>query len=196
MMKTNNSGNTAKLLAIPLMFSLLFSSNYKTYAERCQYCFPKREIVRRYSSDNIKPVFSVKTKRGDRTAVEKILYVLENVPDAYQKIVNDYGAEIIIFDGKLSEISAIPEETIPRGYPEWVSIDDLNGIYEKKKKKIFMSQSIAPGCDWDENECIALHEYGHAVHEALGRVPGNFMKIHKQYKMTESLEDKSKSDLA
>ncbi len=117
-----------------------------------------REFCTRFETAN----YRVEAAGSDLQSVKSIVNRLEHVPDPFQKIVNDYKATVVIYDGDVLDHVSSFEAT-----------DDLrnvSGVYVPSVNGIFINhQGHRPD---DKSVCLELHEYGHAVDQALASLPG------------------------
>ena len=118
-----------------------------------------------YSSDKVAPNYIINVKQVNIESINKTLSVFENVPDAYKKIVNDFGGIIVIFDGKLTANSNM---VFLKGSAYY---DNLPGAYVSLIKEAFIKQGYS-----SHHYNLELHEYGHMFYDALHE-PKEFLSI-------------------
>lgn len=118
-----------------------------------------------YSSDRVTPNYRVYVKQVNIESINKTFSVLENVPDAYKKIVNDFGGIIVIFDGKLTANSNM---VFLKGSAYY---DNLPGAYDPLTKEAFIKQGYSI-----PHYNLELHEYGHMFYDAIHE-PKEFLNI-------------------
>ncbi|MEK6940866.1 MAG: hypothetical protein AABW49_03125 [Nanoarchaeota archaeon] len=127
--------------------------------------------------DNVGEVHGAHTWRSHpvlevRGSIEykPLLDVLERVPDEYQDLTNAYRGEVVLFKGLLTENKELRQlrgKNVPGIYPP-VPYDSLNGLYDPKTKKAFVSNRFQS--QPEAKGSTPLHEYGHLVDDALGHI--------------------------
>ncbi len=142
----------------------------------------QRKIVRQYSSEEVIPNYKLNVREKDQKSIDNILDILENVPDTYQKAVNDYGGTVEIFDGKITDNESMRhlKGKKIRGSEHISNWDNHQASHVPYEKKILIKQNYS-----HFSPCInlELHEYGHITDSALGNISykGEFKKIFEDY---------------
>ncbi len=125
----------------------------------------ERKIIGMNSPDRITPNYIINVKQVNIESINRTLSILGNVPDAYKKIVNDFGGIIVIFDGKLTANSNM---VFLKGNAYY---DNLPGAYNPLTKEAFIKQGYSIPC-----YNLELHEYGHMFYDAIHE-PKEFLSI-------------------
>jgi len=122
------------------------------------------------ASNTVHAKHRLNVKNESPAEINRILSTLERVPDPLQKIVNDYGATVVIFDGVITDNESMgywKGVQIPK-WSEGKTYDILPGAYSRGYKEALVHQKPSPGSHGSVS--LELHEYGHAAAYALGEL--------------------------
>jgi Pro-Pro endopeptidase len=120
------------------------------------------------SSDEVKVNYRLNVKERDQESIDQILGNLEKVPDAYQKIGNDFEGMIVIFDGNVTDNPSM-ESWKGKQIPKWKkgkTYDILPGVYSITWKEALIKQNYSEKSHGSVN--LELHEDAHLIDHALG----------------------------
>lgn len=143
-------------------------------------------IRSQHCTQEITPNYEVKAKLCDQETTKKMLSELEKVPNPFQKILNDYGVRIVLFDGDIRD-----------HLPPFEITDDLEGrkgVFSPTTKKILVShegQRIN-----DQSLGRELHEYGHAIDLAIADLPETPYTNRTGYRVSDLREFKNIHQIA
>ncbi|GBE20166.1 hypothetical protein BMS3Abin17_00902 [archaeon BMS3Abin17] len=177
-LKKTNIKNWVLMAPLVLLLSCVSLGSHPTLEQRAE--------VRKYSSDKVIPDYILRVKDKDSKKIRKMKDILENVPDAIQKKINDFGGKVLIFEGKMTDN---PELSHLKGtFLGYRRVEDLEATYWRKPRiaavKLVLSGSYGGGNP-------VLHEYGHLGDHAFGDISesSEFRKVYEANPCTSSYSD-------
>ena len=127
-------------------------------ASACSTVGPKPvSSVSQYCTQSVTANHRDSTWDRDPRNAENIVRTLENVPDAFQTLINDFGAVVVVFDG--SAWDHVPS------YEAGENPESVSGLFVSSTKEILINHNGHQPTDTSVS--LELHEFGHAIDRML-----------------------------